>query len=330
MSTLQEKEATHYKKFFLKVLFLAALLYVPFYLLSRKYDKTMWLLKKEKAHWVLSQKNKNYDIAFVGSSRVFNCIDTHVIDSALNSNSINLGVGGASYSDNYLLLYNFLKNNTVKNICIQVDFWGLIPGKQAYSCPFSEEKYLHLLGDPVVDSIYRENTNYLKLPFRKYLPYFKYSEYNNIYPLDLMSGLCLYKGMPLEPISSGGSKIPEQPKQGFSFHLKDTLLNNFQFSHNSIESLTHLIHFASKKCERVYLFTTPSFAPFMKKVALYRNALDTIKKIEASVNLPYFNHERDTICSDSLFFRDFTHLNRKGATYFSLELANDLKKQINE
>lgn len=77
---------------------------------------------RTKLQFVLKNDNKKYNNVFLGSSRVANHIDVKYLDSISGQRSLNLGVEGANYIDNLLLLEVFLKNNnSTDKLFLQLD-----------------------------------------------------------------------------------------------------------------------------------------------------------------------------------------------------------------
>jgi len=315
-----------YKRFVISLITFLVILCPLFVLIAKKYDSSSTILIKEKSGWILNKTGGMYDIAFLGSSRVHNIVATKTVDTLLGVNSINLGVGGAAYPENYLLLEQFLRRNKIKTLCLQVDMWGLIYGEQAYSHSFSEEKYLHLLGDRVVDSVYSKNTNPLKFYFRKYVPFFKYSEYNSIYSVEkMLFGIIPDNRNTFDKYK--GAELLEGRKEGIVFGRTDvTKLKKMEYSSNSTMSLRNIIGLAKSKSINVVLFTTPIFTSFKQYLLFDKTARDTIHKIAMEYKLPYFNFDDEKISSDSLLFRDPTHLNYNGGILFTINFCDTLKK----
>lgn len=79
-------------------------------------------IPRNKLQYVLKNHNNWYDNVFIGSSRVANHIDVQYLDSLSEQKSLNLGVEGANYADNLLILKLFIKNkNKVDRIFLQLD-----------------------------------------------------------------------------------------------------------------------------------------------------------------------------------------------------------------
>ncbi|MCE3227907.1 MAG: hypothetical protein K0S32_2458 [Bacteroidetes bacterium] len=272
----------------------------------------------------MNVSGQKYDVAFLGSSRVFNIVDPVLCDSLLHANTINLGIGGAAYAENYLVLHEFLKKNQIRALCLQADLWGVIPGDKAYSHPFSEEKYLYLIGDNKVDSIYKANSNPLKFYFRKYIPFFKYAEFNNIFSPDKML-LGINHDNPDNFNRSKGAALLSGRKEGVIFARWDsTRLQKSEISRNSVLSLCNIIELAKSRGIAVVLFCAPAYQPFMKELPLNATARDTIQNIADRYGVPYFDFQKSDISLDTNMFRDYTHLNKEGATGFTKALCDSI------
>ena len=73
-------------------------------------------IPRNKLHYIINLKKENFDIVFLGSSRVANHIDTDLFNKLSNKKTINLGVEGAGLNDNLLQLKLLLENNKVKSV----------------------------------------------------------------------------------------------------------------------------------------------------------------------------------------------------------------------
>lgn len=79
-------------------------------------------IPRNKLQYVLKTKNSTYDNVFIGSSRVANHIDVMFLDSLSGLKNLNLGVEGANYADNLLMLELFVHNkNKMKQLFLQLD-----------------------------------------------------------------------------------------------------------------------------------------------------------------------------------------------------------------
>ncbi len=97
---------------FMVLLYVCDVAYTSIYLKSNP---------RNKLQYILNTKNENFDIVFLGSSRVANHIDTKLFDSLSNKKTINLGVQGAGLNDNLLQLRLLIESNNVYNVFLQLD-----------------------------------------------------------------------------------------------------------------------------------------------------------------------------------------------------------------
>lgn len=299
------------------------LVFAPLYPLAHFYDRQIQKDTAEKGIWVLSLKNKTFDYVLVGSSRVFNVVSPLVMDSVLGMKGVNLGVGGTGYAENFLLLDQFFKNgNKAKIILIQVDMWGLLAPEKAYSHPFNDQCYLFLIGKGTSDSVIAKNTNPLKHVLRKYLPFFSYAEYNNIYPMN-----SVYAGFPHKPADfekEAGVYLRDNDGQRDKVFTDSLKVQHREYCAASAESLQQLIALARKHNCTVVFFTSPTYSVYLPYEPDNKVMHDSLDAIANRNSIPYFDFEKSSICDERKDFRDFTHLNRKGSGIFSALLADSL------
>jgi hypothetical protein len=306
------------KKFLTKSLILFLLVFGPLYPLAKYYDSRMPFNTSEKAIWITNQKETDYDYAVIGSSRAFNVISITKMDSVLSMKGINLGVSGAAFAENLLLLDQFYRNgNSLDVLMIQVDMWGIINPDTAYTHEFNDQNYLHLTGEPLVDSIMYQKINPVKYFMRKTIPFFKYAEYNNVYtPAKILSGF-EHSPEAFESKKKNKSAIVEPKKAGY-----------YLYDEKSAEWLEAIIRLARKNGTQVLLFTSPTERNYCNSLADNSALQDSINSLAGKLSVPFHNFEKDTICLQKNYFRDGVHLNKTGGDVFSVLLADYMRKEI--
>lgn len=122
--------------------------------------------------YILKTKNKKFDIAFMGSSRVASHIDTKLFESLSNKQAINFGVNGISLNDNLFQLKLLLKNNnSISQIFLQIDSEF---NYEDTSIVMTSEAMPFLKNEIVKSHFkkYNENFKYLYyIPFYRYIMY---------------------------------------------------------------------------------------------------------------------------------------------------------------
>ncbi|MCD4691546.1 MAG: hypothetical protein K8R79_01420 [Calditrichales bacterium] len=109
---------TFVKKTLLYLIIFTFILFVCGFYFEYQYGQSGY----PKAQWLVNLKDKQFDYAVIGSSRVMNMVDINTIDDITTKTGVNLGLGGADYRFNYLSLYLLIeKNNSIEKLFIQVD-----------------------------------------------------------------------------------------------------------------------------------------------------------------------------------------------------------------
>jgi hypothetical protein len=309
------------KKLILRLLIFPAVFIIPMILLDRWYEQKVPLKTSDKAIWILAQKNQTYDYAVIGSSRVLNLVDIRTINEKNKQRGINLGISGAAYAQNLLSLRQFLRNgNKIGTLLIQADLWGFIDPEKAYSDPYAVHSYLHLIGTDA-DSLLAVHSPVLKHQFRKYVPFFKYSEYGSMYPM-----YETWRGFPTDARKFDKTFGSELLKESLPEKFKQKLNpQKREFDADAFYNFEMLVREAQKNGIRVMLFTSPQDLTFQPTELLNKPVSDTLVQFSIRHNIKYYDFQKHPICADRSNFRDFTHLNENGALKFSAILADSLK-----
>ena len=213
--------------------------------------------------------------------------------------------------------------NKTDFLLIQVDLSGMIDPYEAYSHPFNDQNYLFLVGDPSVDSIICTNTNALKHPFRKYVPFFKYAEYNNIFPINMVT-----EGFPQTANfqKHGGSALPGPSKKNVKMKPFSPKVYLRQLDPVAIFNLRTLVETAQSHETQVVFFTSPTYSEYLLTEPQNDLANDSIRSIKKNYGLLYFNFEKNYLSYSKDYFIDVKHLNKEGTHLFSRMLADSLEK----
>jgi hypothetical protein len=322
-SSISSSEPRQVLRFAFRCLLMAAILAVVLTPLAKLYEAKIKTDTAEKAIWILAIKNKQYDYAFIGASRVFNGISPVEIDSLLGSNGINLGTSGAGFPENLLLLRQFWKNgNTIKNLIVEVNSITIGDPVKRISHSFSDEKFLFLYGDPTVDSIIRANTNPVKHYFREYIPFFKYAEYNNIYPINkVLFGFD--KGYYDYDKEKGSVIFKRVPSDSALFNRKSKPQERAVYQ-PSESTLRTIVDEARAHGVTVIFYSAPTFKKYLPYEIGHQACHEAIVGIAREKKVPYYDLEFLPPFEDSTLFKDKGHLNADGVTIFSKIISDTL------
>ncbi len=272
---------------FFKYLLKVTIVYIVFILL---FDSCIYNFFTTHHHrFITDIKHKNYNLLFIGNSRSYNHFNPLVFDSIKKTNSVNLGMPGASVIDVYAGLRIYCCNNKIpKNIIVNIDTFKISLNSQ-----------------PTIKNIH----NFLKYKNHKELSYFyiipnKYKLLN--YP---MLQYCISPSWGFREIYKGliANIHADSRNRGFGNVIKNT--NYRERSHQKI-----LIDVNSKYYDSIYNFciknkinVTFVFSP------MYRSNFD----IKFKYN--FLNHSQ--LLDSNIYFSNPNHLNLKGAYIYTNYLA---------
>ena len=292
---------TKFIKHLISILILVvALLYISDIFYTQIYLKTN---PRNKLQYILNTKNKNFDIVFLGSSRVANHIDAKLFDSLSNMKTINLGVESAGLNDNLLQLKLLLSNNnTISNLFLQIDnnFESESPSTIAISeaMPFLKNKII-------------------KKHIRKYFKNFDELEYIPFYRYALNDPKIGFRELFFSLINKKPRINPSigfTPKFGNRLPLIGGSLPKSISKSNIV--LNEIIDICKINKIKLILF----ISPYCKKTKNIEY-LEKLKiKVPNIIDLSKGYHEN--------LFYNCGHLNNQGAKIFTNKLYNATKDKI--
>ncbi|MBC7864147.1 MAG: hypothetical protein IAF38_14315 [Bacteroidia bacterium] len=322
-----------FSKFLKKVTLFIVVSFPLLYLADIFYSSRVVNKLDEKPMWILSKKNQKYDYAILGSSRAFNNFSVDDADSLMHTKGINLGVSASAFPQNLLCLDQFYRNgNSIKTLIVQVDAKGFQPPSIAYTYPFYDFCYFHLLGkSEFTDSIFKANTPpTLKYYFRRTMPFFKYAEFNNKYPAFHVATRFNYMFEKKNGFDYGsGSKLltgNQDTEEQYLKSSKEHLALNTQKDTLAVEpemknTLIKIVSLARGHNTKVIFFTSPMLSPFNDNAEeLYKH----VDKIAEANNVTYFKMMKDSVSEFRTLFYDGGHLNKEGAKAFTLRFCRKI------
>ena len=257
------------------------------------------IYKRNKVSWLKNIENdQQFDYALFGSSRCNFHLNPTQIYSETGLKGINLAYPAATNFEIKLMVKEFLKTQHAKNIFIQVD--------KVYNKEDIDElaiaPFIPFIGD---DSIYEDISAYDELAFvKKYIPFYRYMYYDS--KLGFRELIMTFtKDNDIERnmgFSALGGQMKKKEKR-FIDELRNTKNNEME----------EIIEICKKNEIECYFFTSPYYNSVFNTDVLKRN-LPNYSDFSKSIN-------------DVTMFRDYQHLNAKGATEFTeIFLSNFFNK----
>lgn len=281
------------------IILLIALLYISDFAYTLIYKKSN---PRSKLQYILSVEHQEYDIVFLGSSRVANHIDTKVFDSLSNKKTINLGVLGASLNDNLLELKLLVKSNTIKNLVLQIDdsyqYTNSTTMVTAGAVPFIRNE---IIKEHLKDNLSNFNQMY-------YLPFYRYAINGHKIGFRESFFSLVNRKSRVDPKIGYYPKYGNYPEQTAS--LPDALVKgNVVFN--------EIVEICKRQDINLVLFVAP-YSSKMKNIEY----IDKLK--ERYPNLIDMSRGY----KDDLFY-NYGHLNHKGAQIFTRDLFKQISKEFN-
>jgi hypothetical protein len=300
------------RRFIVKSAIFFLILWIGSYVLARTLDAVFRQDRSNKEMWSLSQHGLSVDYAVAGSSRAFNNIDAATLLRKTGRPAINIADAGQSMADIYLTLHLFLVHeNRIRNLLLQID-----GGDLDYSHEFMTYLYLPYMADPEVAKTVREVGGLKRYVSVETFPLAKYWEYNNFYNLEHLqqarSGTSGYDK------SAGSELLYDENYHEFPVISDDP---DFVVNLRSRKYLDQIVQLSRSHGINLTVFSAP----------MYHR--DVFKKYDAASRayIARYCQERGILYldfTDASFdraeFRDYGHLNGRGALRFTQMLADSL------
>jgi hypothetical protein len=291
-------------------------------LASMAYDRIVLKDQYYKAYWILSKKNQKLDFVAVGSSRAASNVNIKALQNETGLKGQNIGVGGSSPVDEYLFLYNWLKNgNKADVMLLALDDDGLDTSSYGYF--FHPYYFFPYLNRGETYAVTREAVGYRAMLYR-YIPFFKYAEFNN------QVGMPNIARIMEPPVNREFDEFGYKPNDGkFVLNVakveKKTVLRN---SPIAVKYFLETIKLAKEHSMKVILFYPPDTYHVQNSRANREEIMAEYARMakEQNVELHVYDHLLQFQDTDK-YFKDTRHLNVQGSELFAKELAKLLVKK---
>ncbi len=257
---------------------------------------------RNKLQYILNTKNKNFDIVFIGSSRVANHINSKLFDSLSNKKTINLGVEGAGLNDNLLQLKLLIANNNISTVFLQIDsnFEDGNPSNIAIS-----EAIPFLKKNKIINNHIRKYFNdYEKL---ENIPFYRYAINDPKIGFREVFFTFINKRPRINP------SIGFSPKFGSKLPLTGSLPKTTRSKNIILDQIIDL-------CLKNKIQLTLYISPYCNKIRNTHYLENLMTKVPNLIDL-------SKGYDDELFF-NCSHLNKKGANIFTENLYYATKDKI--
>lgn len=274
-----------------------------------------------KSWHVIIHDTIDADLLVMGSSRAWVQYDPHVMDSMLSVNSYNLGLIG-SHVKRQIVKYEVYRHYQRKRpscLIINFDYFG--NWNQNVNEGFQREQYFPHLTNIYIRRLLRLKRQESFSIGELYVPMYRYYSHGALSLMELPFGNyekryneeCWYKGyywgMPQE---WDGTKFAKIDKVEFSPNQDE------------VDEFDTFLSEVQKDSIQVIFVCSPIYAGVTKKSINLSEYYVFRSHFSEKYNIPVLDYTDDTICYDTTYFYNATHLNKTGAELFTTKLCHDL------
>lgn len=301
------------KTFIFRALFIISLTSVILFGFEKFMQKTMDGVKYDYVGKInkVMQNKVNEDVIIWGASTAEGHFIPEKIASKTGLSTFNYGLTGTNIDQSAgLLEHYFLNDSTSKKVIIALDIHGgLVKRKQI----FQAFNWLHVLNnEKIFESLYNTDTTLIRKA--KYLPFYSLILYgkHNVRYVKKVAAEYEYPELGFEARS--GTYIPGKNKSYRQFGESSVVYNK----------LKELCELGVAQNKSIYIVLTPCYIEGLEKGTNVESIVAKFKALE-NTGVTFMNYVDHPIHKDSKFFKDNTHLNQKGAHYFTELFSNDFK-----
>lgn len=258
------------------------------------------------------------DMLFLGSSRTSDAYNPAIFDSILGVNSYNLGMHG-NLIDKDILRYNlyYKYSNRIPKYII----WDLCNGAFGYSQRVFDYQFAPYLFD---DDVFRllHNSRHKFTIFDRYVPLLRYYRQKNIIGYAIKNkhfNTGYYKGFKGKDWHWNPENLNKLEDKSIPMGYNPELLPDFL---NTVKKMKE------SGSEVIFIYS-----PFHYEGQVKQAGMDSLfaiyQQIAEDNNCIFLNYNYDSMCYDTSYFIDATHLNLHGANVFSAKCSKDLDSIFN-
>lgn len=282
--------------------------------------------KKYEAHSTdrldeLLLKNTNYDLVFLGSSRVHAAVYPKIIDSICGLRSYNAGIDGANMYEFEMLLDAYLENHPApRYVALTFDLHSFIGGASIFNYPI----YFPYTSNKVIRR-YMQEDGYLTTA-KRIFPFLEMGDYDDD-----------DKGVFLKRLTGKSEIMPgEFQYKGYLSNTDETVKGEGPIEKHSLEisnakkaALARIIEVCRQKnIELLFLYLPEYKQEYEQSVTNSRDVFTVVDSFATGDHIPFIRDDRLDIDDNPLLFRNVNHLNKEGAREYSVILAKELQTYL--
>lgn len=262
----------------------------------------------------------NADLLVMGSSETWTGYNTYLLDSLLGVNSYNIAIDGHAFRYQKLRYETYCRfNDKPKTIIVNLDP-GSLWTDEGYA--YEREQFFPFICDQcLIDQIAKDKRITF---FDRYLPFYRYYGYRE----DIENGIASFLG---KRTFVDGNLHKGYRGEGSVWKPANLSLDTvFSASTKMADDLNVFVSERKSEGINVILVEFPEYYKLRKK---YSN-LDEIETIYRTIaqhnEIPLLDYSHASICNDTKYYYNFSHLNKMGSDVFTELLCQDLDSLLVE
>lgn len=253
------------------------------------------------------------DAVIMGSSRGQVQYSPAILDSILGLNCYNLSVDGRCI-DAEIVMYNIYRKHAPKpKLIIQNIDFGTLQRSNGYE----REQYSPYLSKDDLFKQIKESEGFTWAD--RWLPLVRYAGYHEV----IKEGLGV-KNKLTKPSMYKGWCGHDDEWDGSMFDAVASV--PFKVNPEAAELFDEYLAECHAEGIQVVMVYAPIYFGVTEKMDSVQSMFDCYQSYADRYEIPILNYTYDSLCYDTNFFYNATHLNKKGAELFTVKLAHDLDK----
>lgn len=292
------------------------------YGLRKVYDKEFAIWNK------IYHGDLNSDIVYLGNSRTFVHFNPEIIQKITGLRGYNLGIDGGDVAMQKAKLDLLTEKNKLPKIMLQTADISLLAGRENI---FMKHQFLPYLKEDAIYNPLRKKDK--KIWADRYIPLWKYHGYRYLVIKGIKSFFNL-NNYDSQKDWNGYNGKDQKWNTDFDDYKKSLNGENIIYSDENIQEgltyLDHLIAFSKNhKIKLVFVFP-PQYNELSELQVQKDSLVDILKKLSSENSIPYWDYSQDSLCNQTKYLYNATHLNEKGANIFSGRIGNKLNELISD
>ena len=309
------------KKFLMKILFFALVLLSLATILDMAISSSLRNNENRMyAGWnAIYNDTTNYDLVVLGNSRAVVQYDPSILDSVLDINSINLGIDGSAINRQMIKYNKYIDIHKYPKYVIQNIDFATMDTTYGYE---REQFFPYFFYDR---DLINDVNKYEKFSFaERWIPCYRYLGYKDV----LLEAFFYDNTQHYFEFLEKGYKGHELPWDGTALEALDTVVcscNPYAFK----EYTSFLTSVMQNGTEVIFVYA-PMYYKVVEKMTNKDEMYYMYQELASQFKIPILDYTDMSICYDTTYFYNGTHLNKIGAEIFTTQLAHDLDSLLVE